>query len=172
MDFSCLFTIVVLPACFLLGRSASVHRLFLLLSSINRFSSGQVRSSPSTQLFLLFIVTSSASVRQLFMLFYSPVPLQSVNCFCSSCLLKASLLARFALVHRLFLLFQSSVPLQSVDCLCSSHLLIASLHASFALVRRLLLLFSLMDLGGVRRKMTRTNCERINTVKTVNGYGF
>ena len=43
------------------------------------------------------------------------------------------------------------------------------------------LLFSVMDLGGVRRKMTRKNCERINAVKTVkvynrygekNGYGF
>ena len=42
---------------------------------------------------------------------------------------------------------------------------------------------SAMDLGGVRRKMTRKNCERINAVKmvkvynrygeeTVNGYGF
>ena len=29
-----------------------------------------------------------------------------------------------------------------------------------------------MDLGGVRRKMTRKNCERINTVKMVNSYGF
>ena len=30
----------------------------------------------------------------------------------------------------------------------------------------------LMDLGGVRRKMARKNCERINAVKTVNGYVF
>ena len=44
--------------------------------------------------------------------------------------------------------------------------------ASFALVRRVLLLFSLMDLGGVRQKMSRKNCERINAVKTVNGYDF
>ena len=30
-----------------------------------------------------------------------------------------------------------------------------------------------MDLGGVRqKKMTRTNCERLNDVKMVNGYGF
>ena len=33
-------------------------------------------------------------------------------------------------------------------------------------------LLSLMDLGGVRRKMTRKNCERINAVKTVNGKSF
>ena len=116
MDFSCLFTVVVLPACFLLGRSAPVYRLFLLFSLINRFSSGQVRSSPSTQLFL----ASSASVRRLFMLFFSPVPLQSVDCFCSSRQLIASLLASFALVRRLFLLFQSPVSLQFVDCFCSS----------------------------------------------------
>ena len=30
----------------------------------------------------------------------------------------------------------------------------------------------LMDFGGVRRKMARKNCERINAVKTVNGYVF
>ena len=30
----------------------------------------------------------------------------------------------------------------------------------------------LMDLGGVRRKMARKNCERINAVKMVNGYVF
>ena len=48
----------------LLTRSASVRRLFLLFSSINSFSSRQFRSSPS-------IVSS-------------PVPLQSVDCFCSS----------------------------------------------------------------------------------------
>ena len=29
-----------------------------------------------------------------------------------------------------------------------------------------------MDLGRVRRKMARTNCECINTVKTVNVYIF
>ena len=103
--FLVVYCFVVLPACFLLGRSTSVHRLFLLFSSINRFSSGQVRSSPSTQLFLLLLVASSTSVRRLFMVFYSPVPLHSVDCFCSSCRLKASLLARFALVRRLFLLF-------------------------------------------------------------------
>ena len=30
----------------------------------------------------------------------------------------------------------------------------------------------LMDLGGVRRKMARKNCERINAVKTVKHYVF
>ena len=30
----------------------------------------------------------------------------------------------------------------------------------------------LMDLGGVRLKMARKNCDRINTVKTVNGNVF
>ena len=87
MDFSCLFTVVVLPACFLLGRSASVHR---------------------------------------------------IDCFCSS-----------------------SRPFRF------SPSIVYTLLASFALVRRLLLLFSLMDLGGVRRKMTSKNCERINGVKMV-----
>ena len=53
VDFSSLFYRSVLPTCFLVGRSAPVYRLFLLFSSINRFSSGQVRSSPSTELFLL-----------------------------------------------------------------------------------------------------------------------
>ena len=66
VEFSSLLT-VVRPACFLLGRSAPVHRLFLLFLSINRFFSGQVRSS------------------QLFLLVYLPVPLlQSVDCLCSS----------------------------------------------------------------------------------------
>ena len=51
--FLSVYTVVVLSACFLLGRSAPVHQLFLLFSSINSFSSGQVRSSPSTQLFML-----------------------------------------------------------------------------------------------------------------------
>ena len=30
----------------------------------------------------------------------------------------------------------------------------------------------LMDLGGVRQKMVRKHCKRINAVKTVNGYVF
>ena len=45
---------------------------------------------------------------------YLPVLLQSVNCFCSSCLLIASLLASFALVRRLVLLF-SLMDLGGVD---------------------------------------------------------
>ena len=101
MDFSCLFTVVVLPSCFLLGRSApvnpsivyalllarsaSVHRLFLFFSSINSFSSRQFRSSPS--IVSAVLVARSASVSHLFMLFF------------------ASLLASFALVRRLLLLF-------------------------------------------------------------------
>ena len=88
---------------------------------------------------------------------YSAVPLQSIDCFCSSHRLIVSLPARFALVvdgivsalivtssasvRRLFMLFYSPVPLQSIDCFGSSRRLIASLLASFALVRRLFLLF-------------------------------
>ena len=119
MDFSSLF----IPLLFFPPVSYSAvplqSRLFLLFSSINRFCSGQVRSSPSTVVSAL-IVTRSASVRRLFMLFYSPIPLQSVDCSCCSRRLIASLLASFALVRRLFLLFQSPVPLQSIDCFCSS----------------------------------------------------
>ena len=84
----------------LLARSASVHRLFLLFSSINSFSSCQFRFSPS--IVSAVLVVRFASVRRLFLLFQSPVPLQSVDCFCSSCLLIASLLASFALVRRFF----------------------------------------------------------------------
>ena len=120
---------------------------------------------------------------------YSAVPLQSIDCFCSSRRLIASLLARFALVRR-------------CNCSCSysrqfrfsPSIIYALLLACSASVHRLFLLFlsinrfsshqfrsspsitsallSLMDLGGVRRKMTRKNCERVNAVKTVNGYGF
>ena len=54
--------------------------------------------------------------------------------------------------------------------LYSSCLLIASLLVCFALVRQLVLLFSLMDLGGVRSKMTSKNCERIKAVKQVKVY--
>ena len=120
MDFSRLFTVVVLPACFfsvvplqsidcfcsyrqliasvcrhycscsssrpfrfspsivsalLVARSASVHRLFLLFSSINSFSSRQFHSSPSIVSALL--VARSASVHRLFTLF------SSINCFSS-----------------------------------------------------------------------------------------
>ena len=51
----------------LLARSASVRRLFLLLSSINSFSSRQFRSSPS--IVSAVLVARSASVRRLFLLF-------------------------------------------------------------------------------------------------------
>ena len=53
---------------------------------------------------------------------YSAVPLQSIDCFCSSRRLIASLLARFALVRRrnCSCSYSQPVPLQSVDCLCSS----------------------------------------------------
>ena len=85
LDFSSLFTVAVLPACF----------------------------------------------------FYSAVPLQSIDCFCSSLRLIASLLARFALVRRR-------------NCSCSySHqfrfspsIVYALLLARSASVRRLFLLFS------------------------------
>ena len=49
------------------ARSASVHRLFLLFSSINSFSSRQFRSSPS--IVSAVPVARSASVRRLFLLF-------------------------------------------------------------------------------------------------------
>ena len=68
---------------------------------------------------------------------YSAVPLQSIDCFCSSRRVIASLLARFALVHRW-------------NCFCSySHqfryspsIVYALLLARSASVRRLFLLFS------------------------------
>ena len=53
----------------LVTRSASVHRLFILFSSINCFSSRQFRSSPSIVSALL--VTRSASVHRLFIFFSS-----------------------------------------------------------------------------------------------------
>ena len=63
----------------LLARSTSVHRLFLLFSSINSFSSRQFRSSPSivsavlvarsASVRRLFLVDRSASVRRSFVLF-------------------------------------------------------------------------------------------------------
>ena len=68
---------------------------------------------------------------------YSAVPLQSINCFCSSRRLIASLMARFALVRRR-------------NCFCSySHqfrfspsIVYALLLARSSSVRRLFLLFS------------------------------
>ena len=56
MDFSCLFTVVVLSACFLLSRSAPVYRLFLLFLSINHFSSRQFLYSPSITSALLSLM--------------------------------------------------------------------------------------------------------------------
>ena len=160
MDFSCLFTVVVLTACFLLGRSAPVYRLFLLFSSINRFSSGQVRSSPSTQLFLL-LVASSASVRRLFMFFYSPVPLQSVDCFCSSRRLIASLLDSFAVV---------------VDCFCCSSrpfrfspsIVSALLVARSASVRPLFMLFSSINRFSSRQFRSSPS---ITSALLIDGFG-
>ena len=69
----------------LVARSASVHQLFLLFSSINSFSSRQFRSSPSFVSTLL--VARSVSVRRLFLL--------------------DLLVARYASVSRLFMLFSS-----------------------------------------------------------------
>ena len=149
---------------------------------------------------------------------YSAVPLQSIDCFCSSCRLIASLFARFTLVcrrncscsyscqfrfspsivyalllarsasvRRLFLLFSSINSFSSRQFRFSPSIVSAVLVARFASVRRLFLLFlsinrfsshqfrssplitsallSLMDLGGVRRKMTRKNCKRIKRRK-------
>ena len=140
MDFSCLFTVVVLPGCF-----------------------------------------------------YSAVPLQSIDCFCSSGRFITALLARFALVrrrncscsysrqlrfspsivyalllarstsvHRLFMLFSSINSFSSLQFRSSPLITSAILIDGFAL----------MDLGGIGRKRARKNCEHINAIKTVNGYGF
>ena len=110
------------------------------------------------------------SVRRLFLLFSLINSFSSHQVRFSLSIVSALLVARSASVRQLFLLFSSPVPLQSIDCLCSSRRLIASLLASFALVCRLVLLFSLMNLGGVRRKMLCRNCEHIDAVKTVEVY--
>ena len=130
---------------------------------------------------------------------YSAVPLQSIDCFCSSRRLIASLLARFALVSRrncscsysrqfrfspsivyaLLLARSASVRrlfllLLSINSFPSRQFRFSPSIVSAVLVARFTsvrrLFLSLMDLGGVRRKMTRNNCERINAVKTVNGF--
>ena len=114
---------------------------------------------------------------------YSAVPIQSIDCFCSSRRLIASLLARFALVRRRNCFCCSSRQFRFSPSIVSALLVDRS-----ASVRRLFMLFSsinrfssrqfrssssitsallLMDLGGVRWKMARKNCERINAVKTV-----
>ena len=103
---------------------------------------------------------------------YSAVPLQSIdvpvfssiNSFSSRrfrsspSIVSALLVARSASVRRLFILFLSINRF-------SSHQFRSSPSITSAIL-------SLMDLGGVRQKMARQNCERINAVKAVNGYIF
>ena len=68
---------------------------------------------------------------------YSAVPLQSINCFCSSRRLIASLLASFALVHRRDCSSSYNLPFRF-----SLSIVSALLVARSASVRRLFLLFS------------------------------
>ena len=68
---------------------------------------------------------------------YSAVPLQSIDCFCSSRRLIASLLARFALVRRRYCSCSSSRPFRFSPSIVS-----ALLVARSASVRRLFHLFS------------------------------
>ena len=135
-EFCCCCFCLKMPLILCSGSKGQIQSIDCFCSSRRLIA---VRSSLSTQLFLL-IVASSVSVRRLFMLFYSPVPLQSVDCFCSSRRLIASLLASFTLVRRFFhaVLVAHSA---SVLRLFYARLLIASLFTSFAVVRRLLLLF-------------------------------
>ena len=172
MDFSCLFIpLLFFPPvsysavplqsidCFCSSRRliASLLARFALVRRRNYSCSysRQFRFSPSIVYALL--LARSASVRRLFLLFSSINSFSSRQFRSSPSIASAVLVARSASVRRLFMLFSS---------------IIASLLASFALVRRLLLFFSLMDSSGVRRKMARKNCDRINAVKMVNGYGF
>ena len=184
MDFSCLFTVVVFPPvsysavplqsidCFCSSRRliASLLARFALVRRRNCSCSysRQFRFSPSIVYALL--LARSASVRRLFLLFsrrliaslLSPVSLQSVDCFCCSSRFSSSIVsalpdARSASVCRLFLLFWSINRFSSRQFRSSPSYFSSS---------------PLMDLGGVRRKMMRKNCERINAVKTVNGCGF
>ena len=69
--------------------------------------------------------------------YYSAVPLQSINCFCSSRQLIASLLARIALVCRCNCSYSYSRQFRF-----SLLIVYALLLARFASVRRLFLLFS------------------------------
>ena len=55
----------------------------------------------------------------------------------------------------------SSMLFSSINRFSSRQFLASSSNASL-----------LMALGGVRLKMARKNCDRINAVKTVNGYVF
>ena len=107
---------------FLLARFALVRRRNCSCSCSRQF-----RFSPSIVYALL--LTRSASVRRLFLLFSSINTFSSRQFRYSPSIVSALLVACFASVRRF------------------SRLLIASLLASFALVRRLLLLFSLMYLG-------------------------
>ena len=151
-------TVVVLPACFLLGRSSPVYRLFLLFSSINCFSSGQVRSGPSTQycscsysrqfhfspsIVYALLLTRPASVRRLFLLF-SSINSVSSRQFCSSPSIVSAVLVA-----------------SSVDCLCSSSRL-------FYLVRRLFMLFS-----SINRFSSHQFCSSpsITSVLLIDGFG-
>ena len=113
MDFSCLFTVVVLPAYFLFGRSAPVHHCFCssrrsiafllagfaLVRRRNYFCSYSrlFRFSPSIVYALL--LARSASVRPLFLLF-SSINSFSSRQFCSSpSIVSAVLVARSASVR-------------------------------------------------------------------------
>ena len=144
---------------------ASLLARFALVRRRNCFCSysHQFRFSPSIVYALL--LARSASVRRLFLLFssinsfssrqfrsslsiVSAVLLQSVDCFCSS-----SRPFSFSPPIVYTLLVYSSRQFRSSSSITSAHLL-------------------LMDLGGVKRKMARKNCERTNAVKTVNGYVF
>ena len=130
----CLYQPVLLT-CFLLGRSAPVYRLFLLFTSINRFSSGQFALVRRRNCFRSY----SRQFR------FSPSIVYALQ------------LARSASVCRLFMLFSSINRFSSRQFRSSSSITSG---------------LQLMDLGGVRREMARKNCERANTVKTVNGYVF
>ena len=78
--------------------------------------------------------------------------------FCSSpSIVSAVLVDQSASVRRLFLLFSSINRFSS-----------RQFRFSLSIVSVLLL----MDLGGVRLKMARKNCDCINAVKMVNGYIF
>ena len=92
------------------------------------------------------------------MLFSSSNSFSSRQFLSTPSIVSAVLVARFASVRRLFLLFSSI-----------NHFSSRQFSSSPSITSALL---SLMDLGRVRRKMTRKNCEHINAVKTVNGYGF
>ena len=127
MDFCSVYTVAVLPTCFLLGRSASVYRLFLLFSSINRFSSRRLISSLLARFTLVRRRNCSYSYSRQFS--FSPS------------IVYALLLARSASVHRLFLLFSSINSFSPRQFRSSPSIVSAVLVARSASVRRLFLLF-------------------------------